>query len=518
MRQTVLPLLLLASTTWAEEPAFRATLDGRPIGVHLPHGPLLAGDLIEVDGVHVALGLGERRLDLVTEGGVLAVRRGDRVDPIAAAVAPGDPRLARLESLDAEARRALREVRIDRWDATVARLVADLDLARCVLVVENAGLVETPLPGDGPPAEEGVLRSLPPLPEGTRHLVLAVGWGRSRDRLDLSGLTRLSALEALDLQRGEQLDLALLRQLPRLRILRGLSSELRDLAPLAGLPALEALDLGFHKVEDLAPLAGARALVRLSLAMTNVRSLAPLAGLPRLQYVSALASRLDELAAEGFPALRHLDLMSTVVPAAHVAAFRAAHPGCEVLHGWMERFREVTRHVDRVCLRRGMTVRVREDGRCYRDPEDERVLRELTGDEARAFLARFSVLEEPPSEELARAAEAALRQYDRDGDGVITLDEVPEGYQRDRLPFDRAGRVDRPALDRETRRQFTSQFCKCTGSAVIELYRGPERVTALSLHHGQSVRWPAAFGDRHLSAGVGGWLTQLFQEAGVQMR
>ena len=289
MRHPVpLLVLLLVGALRAEEPGFTATLDGAPAPLRhafplLEGRPLRAGDVVQVEGVRLALGADERRLDLVREQGRLISRRGDVSGPLRACLAPADGKgPVGLASLTPAARRLVREVVVDAHGEADLALLAGLDLARCVLIVEDGGLVEAPLEGVAEAA--GRRRSFPQLPPQTRHLAIRLTMYRGDDVFDLSGLGRLTDLETLDLGL-RQVGSAPLALLARLRVLSlSWSDELHDLTPLAGLSALEALALAGLPVSDLAPLARVEALQRLELSGTRVRSLEPLADLPALRW------------------------------------------------------------------------------------------------------------------------------------------------------------------------------------------------------------------------------------------
>ena len=134
-------------------------------------------------------------------------------------------------------------------------------------------------------------------------------------------------------------------------------------------------------------------------------------------------------------------------------------------------------------------------------------------------MQRFAISEEPPAEELAKALERTLQRFDKDQDGVIAREEVPE-RQRDDFAWGADGRIDRDELERALRLRFKAGFhCRCCGSATFELYRGDVLVASLGFHHGRSVRWSEGWpADALLPADVAAWLVELVAAAGGDVR
>ena len=133
----------------------------------------------------------------------------------------------------------------------------------------------------------------------------AAGLGLS----DVAGLTRLTALERLDLSSNAVSDLAPLAGLGALRDLDLSGNRVSDLWPLAGLDGLERLDLSGNRVTDAGPLAGLPRLTVLVLDGNAVTDLWPLAQLGDLEHLGLAGNRVaDVTALQDLAALRRLDL------------------------------------------------------------------------------------------------------------------------------------------------------------------------------------------------------------------
>jgi internalin A len=111
--------------------------------------------------------------------------------------------------------------------------------------------------------------------------------------LDLTPLTRLTALKELRLRKNTIRDFSPLAGMPSLEvlILARTRTVLDDLEPLAGLTSLKRLDLDFHGVCDLGPLAGLTSLRTLSLRYNEIEDLSPLAGLTGLRDLTFSCNR-----------------------------------------------------------------------------------------------------------------------------------------------------------------------------------------------------------------------------------
>jgi hypothetical protein len=59
----------------------------------------------------------------------------------------------------------------------------------------------------------------------------------------------------------------------------------------------------------------------------------------------------------------------------------------------------------------------------------------------------------------------------------------------------------------------TGTSCMCCGWPSIEFYRGDELLVTLSVHHGQSLRWPGhEGGDARMSVRTAAWLKDWLRE------
>lgn len=513
MRGRAAVLLLLAPALLAgEPPPLRVRLGGEPVGWRV-HGAAPVGSAAAADGELIRLEAGgelvwpvspgERELELVRVGETFVWRRAGEVVPFSARVyldrrdRKAEPLLAgELPALTAEQRKHLRVVQVAAWGEAVAAALGELDLERCRIELSREALARGP----------GL--ALGQLPPGVRHLAIRVRAWRQGEQVDLSALGALAGLASLELELAPGLavqDWSVLAGLRSLRtlIVRGGPP---DLSLLAGMESLAALELIGCPAPDLAPLAGLAGLERVVLDGVRARSLAPLAGLPGLRVLHAARAALEELPAEGFAALRELDVMGCVVEEAAAARFRAAHPDCRVRCGWNALFAEVTRGVDR--------VRIRSGGTCHRHPAGEHTLLELEGEEAAAFLAAVEVEEDAAPELLERLRRDTLGAHDADGDGRLGPNELPADLAA-RLGLDPAEGLDEPGLRRVARRLVRSGArCRCCGDPSFELHRQGALVATLGFHHAQSLRWPGGWpSDAALTPASRAALSKLVQRA-----
>ena len=110
------------------------------------------------------------------------------------------------------------------------------------------------------------IRSLTGLEFGANLTVLILNNNGCSDLSPLSGLTRL---EALDIG----------------------GNPVTDLSPLAGLTKLEFLEIPDCKIVDLSALKGLNHLTNLNLANNQITDLTPLAGLKRLEWIDLSGNR-----------------------------------------------------------------------------------------------------------------------------------------------------------------------------------------------------------------------------------
>jgi internalin A len=149
---------------------------------------------------------------------------------------------------------------------------------------------------------------------------------------DLSPLSGLTALRVLDLSGTQVSDL---KPLSRLTALQGLflsGTQVSDLQPLSRLTALLYLDLAGTQVSDLQPLSRLTALQDLDLSGTGVRDLQPLSRLTALQGLGLSDTGVSDLQPlAGLTALHELDLRGTLVSPAEVARLKRALPDLPVI-------------------------------------------------------------------------------------------------------------------------------------------------------------------------------------------
>jgi hypothetical protein len=141
---------------------------------------------------------------------------------------------------------------------------------------------------------------------------------RSSELTDLTPLTGLTHLKALDLDCTQVAELLPLAELKKLQSLHLYSTQVTDLGPLAGLEELERLDLNSTKVAHLDPLARLKQLKSLHLNSTPVRDLTPLSKLSQLRLLD-----LDStLVADVKPLAKLTQLESLFLCSTRVTDFR----------------------------------------------------------------------------------------------------------------------------------------------------------------------------------------------------
>lgn len=256
---------------------------------------------------------------------------------------------ALLVQADAAARRALRGVRIDRWDDDVATALATLDPA--VPLAVRCGAVQGPH------------HALPPLPPAVQFL--RIDWDLPRGFRDLSAgesLRELRVLEftGIDLEHVD-VDLRPFRHATHLRHLdlartkvvdgAGVVRLFRELRTFLG-ENLHVLDFTwFGDLQELRQLrcAGLAASGGLWL---EPPSLQPLMHLPHLTTLALNLEQLDVLPGGGFAELRRLELVGCQVPSTTVDNFRRSHPQCHVVAGVdPTQLEKVLANVDHVTVR-----------------------------------------------------------------------------------------------------------------------------------------------------------------------
>ena len=121
---------------------------------------------------------------------------------------------------------------------------------------------------------------------------------RSTGVVDLTSLSRFSALEWLILSDTAVYDLRPLEQLTKLHTLELERTAVMDLKPLESLISLSELDLDQTKIADLSPLKRLSALTRLELdGCSLVVELAPLAGTPLIEWLDLDSTGVKDITA-----------------------------------------------------------------------------------------------------------------------------------------------------------------------------------------------------------------------------
>ena len=450
-----------------------------------------AGDLIQVFHYAIVLQPGDAGRQWVTAPEGLFEQRGAVLTPVAVTVAD----TTTLADLSPAQRARLRCVLIRRWHPSAEALLADTDPSRCVYVIVG---------GFDPPSErrtpdKAVVRRLPPIPAGCRHLLIS---DTSYSRLityDWERLAGLTALETLTLS-AFFTDLRPLCGMRRLRALSAVYSRAESLQPLSELHQLRQLELRNSTVQDLSPLSALVRLEVLSLSFCRGRvSLAPLSVLPALRHLYANAIDVTALPAGGWPALAHLEVLSAQLPEGEVAALRAAHPRCVVHADWAERFSGAVVGADR--------LRVRTGGTCHRKPDQERTLAEHGHDGVASFLRDLCIVPGPTDDEIDRLAGQILQRHGiDDGDGPLSGAEADAVRQDRRLGASLRGwegALDRAAIRAAAGRYLLRDFrCRCCGDPTFEVYAGDRLLAMVGFHHGETVRWSGWPADASLQPGA----------------
>lgn len=314
-------------------------------------GPLAPGDVVLVGGIWLRLD-DQPPWDFTVEPGRDLVWRNLANGRELAGASTGSDPLSTFT--DAEVR-PLCGLAVGLSDQALTTLLPRIDPARCCLNLRE------------PAIDRHDPHPLPALPTTLRALILRQESSTGFD--GFASLARCTALECLVVRSwGEQsFDL---RTLPAsLRVLRlhgPIPAHLEGLARLSGLRLLALDHDGLTALPDLTALTGLRQLV---LDRSGLTDLAPALDLPALERLSARQTPVTSLPARPAPTLRHLDLLSTRLDDAQVAAFTARNPACRIVHRWAPLLATAVAGCDR--------VRVRSGGTCHRTQADERTLVEF---------------------------------------------------------------------------------------------------------------------------------------------
>jgi hypothetical protein len=298
------------------------------------------GDVVEIRGFRMVLGA-ERtqryRFD-PKEPNILWIETADHKPALAAIQITGDFNpLARFSSAQIA---GLRGVRLEGWWEEVAQTLKHIDPQKvCIEVVSHC--------------RENQPCLIPPLPHTVRYLSIQE---RTRGGLrDYRPLLEMKELRYLDIHalavafdcrllanatRLEHLSLVGLKGIHHLDSVRQLKT-LRSL-DLSGNPQLRTIDLAV----DLPNLRA------IGLTMTGVSDLRPLAGHPHLEVIDADYSRVEQLPLErSLPAMRRLELLSTLVSDAAVAEFARKNPRCRINRHFLPKLTPRLTGVDRLRVR-----------------------------------------------------------------------------------------------------------------------------------------------------------------------
>ncbi|MCK4283682.1 MAG: HEAT repeat domain-containing protein [Candidatus Brocadiae bacterium] len=374
------------------------TLDGKPIHPYVmslngtPDDPQ-PGDVIRIDYTFLTLGApGTYHFKTTAhEDGRLLLREGLDTERVVAATvswsfgelgptgrmtAGGLRREVSnpLLQLSDEEMKGLWGVRLDHWDEEVARSIERADLDRlCVTITMQAA--------DFPPGK------FPELPAELRYLCIEGEGGGFQDYSSLRALQNL-AFFRLDSVGSVPFDVGLISS-SGIRCLCLQDARLDNTEAMASLGALRHLDLSMcDSLYDISMVPKLDSLKRLTVAWTRVRDLSPLTRCDALTWVDAHSSWACKLPTGELPALRELDVMSTLLTADEVAAFSEANPRCRVLHRWDEALYGALEGTTRIRVRSGGTGIQNVD-------EQQTLLEEANAAKVREVIGNIRVMERP---------------------------------------------------------------------------------------------------------------------------
>jgi Leucine-rich repeat (LRR) protein len=180
--------------------------------------------------------------------------------------------------------------------------------AQCFVIETKNGLVTATF---GDMVDDAALADAMPelIAQGVQSVVL-----RNLPVEDLSQLTKLAGLRALDVCGTRVRDIKVLASMTGLRSLNLQFLQIKDLTPLARLTGLQSLNVGGTEVEDLTPIKGLINLNTLVLAVTRVKDVRPLAQMTQMSMLdldNTWVSNVRPLA--GMIAMRQLRLNGSLV-------------------------------------------------------------------------------------------------------------------------------------------------------------------------------------------------------------
>lgn len=323
---------------------------------------------------------GDRLLQRLSDGRdvLIALRAGEPAPVLSSpAVGPGPPATGPPPGpfgLTPTEIAGLRGLCIDRDSPDLDPLLATIDPTVPVVVDESARSVISRLPRslralvvEGGRDDKGFVEPLPVFP--TLRL------------LDLMGSIPLRAADVEAISRATEL---------RWLAIHGTAPDFEMLSRLRNLRVLDLARAVTDAEPDLSFAASLASLRSIRLDRTRVRDLTPLSGLVAIESIRARGAPVLALPTGTLPALRHLDLIDTLVPPDRAAAFRRARPACAV----------DTSYRDVLIRRAGVvdTVRVRSGGTCHRNESEEKVLATIAApSEVAEILAAFDFEEGPVS-------------------------------------------------------------------------------------------------------------------------
>ncbi|MHC4704474.1 MAG: leucine-rich repeat domain-containing protein, partial [Planctomycetota bacterium] len=150
------------------------------------------------------------------------------------------------------------------------------------------------------------ITSIPALSDLPRLRSLALGVNRIAD---ISGLSGLSSLEAVDLQNNRIEAIPALSDLPNLKFLDCTGNLISDVSGLSGLVALEALTLRNNRITDISALTDLPSLRLLDLQSNQITAVPDLSAVPSIEILDLENNQITAIdAITGVPNLRSLGL------------------------------------------------------------------------------------------------------------------------------------------------------------------------------------------------------------------
>jgi hypothetical protein len=470
-------------------PDYVFTVNGKPVTPHVislhghPKNPQ-PGDVICLYPFWLTLGE-ERTCRFVStsrEDGRLLLESADgkkRVVAVAATWTYADDKrvvvnpLAKLSNAEIQ---GLWGVSLDCWPEGVSEKLKEVDPAKTCLALSDSVV------------EDRDSGKLPALPSGLQYLVISE---RSNMGIkDYESLRGLSSLRFLVIQAmtAKAIDADLIAQNRSLCCLDLKTRRLDKPEALGTLSAMIDLNLaGIRGLNTVAFATKMDQLRQLNVAYTSVKDLSPLAGLTKLEEVSASMSPIGTLPQSAMPSLRTLDLLSTGVSEAAVAAFEKLNPKCVVQSRWDRSLQQAVAGATR--------LRVRSGGTCHRMVSEEKTQWELKdATKVQEFAKLIQIDERQSGRECMCCGDPTFEFYQGDkllamvgfhhgislrwaggcwpGDGMLTAesrDRLPQWFADNGYDAFKKGR-EADVAEKETARKKRQTFLECYPERARKLF------------------------------------------------